>query len=180
MGCLAVLFALREEDVEKLRQVKRGDRAEYMHEKIEELFFDQYPEYTCELDKSWDAMHRMLTDGNLNFENQYPPLCNVIFGGEFLYGLLRRLSGEVVTLEAEEDEYMILKTPQQVAEIAEALPQKTREECRERYYRIDVQDYGFELVEDDFEYTWEYLQGSIEFWKRAAEEKRYVLFTVDR
>lgn len=34
MGCLAVLFALREEDVEKLRQVKRGDRAEYMHEKI--------------------------------------------------------------------------------------------------------------------------------------------------
>ena len=76
---------------------------------------------------------------------------------------LRRLSGEVVTLEAEEDEYMILKTPQQVAEIAEALPQKTREECRERYYRIDVQDYGFELDEDDFEYTWEYLQGSIEF-----------------
>ena len=64
-------------------------------------------------------MHRMLTDGNLNFENQYPPLCNVIFGGEFLYGLLRRLSGEVVTLEAEEDEYMILKTPQQVAEIAD-------------------------------------------------------------
>ena len=76
---------------------------------------------------------------------------------------MRRLSGEVVTLEAEEDEYMILKTPQQVAEIAEALPQKTREECRERYYRIDVQDYGFELDEDDFEYTWEYLQGSIEF-----------------
>ncbi len=42
-----------------------------MYEEIEDIFFDKYPEYTCELDKSWDAMHRMLTDGNLNFENEF-------------------------------------------------------------------------------------------------------------
>lgn len=180
MGCLAVLFALNEEDVEKLRLVKREERAEYMHEEIEEIFFDQYPEYTCELDKSWDAMHRMLTDGNLNFENKYPPLCNVIFGGEFLYGLVRESSGEVFTPQEEEDEYMILKTPEQVAEIARALPEKTKAECRQCYDRIDAEDYGFTPDEDDFEYTWEYLQYSLDFWKKAAEEKRYVLFTVDR
>ncbi len=73
MGCLAVLFALNEQDVEKLRSIDRKDRSAYMHEEIEELFFDSYPEYMCELDKAWDAMHRMLTDGNLNFENQFPP-----------------------------------------------------------------------------------------------------------
>lgn len=180
MGCLAVLFALNEQEVEQLRLVKRQDRSDYMHEEIEEVFFDDYPEYTCELDKSWDAMHRMLTDGNLNFENTFQPLCNVIFGGEFLYGLVRESSGEVITPETEGDEFMILKTPEQVAEIAKVLPGRTKAECRECYNKIDEDDYGFPLDDEDFEYTWEYLQESLAFWKKAAEEKRYVLFTVDR
>lgn len=64
MGCLAVLFALEEADVEKLRAVERKERAAYMHEEIEEVFFDTFSEYLCELDKSWDAMHRMLTEVN--------------------------------------------------------------------------------------------------------------------
>ena len=180
MGCLAVLFALDDRDVEKLRNVKREDRGGYMHEEIEEMFFERYPEYLCELDKSWDAMHRMLTDGNLDFENKFPPLCNVIFGGEFLYGLMRKPSGEVVIPDGEEDEYMILKTPKEVAEIAEVLPARTKEECRKCYDQIEEADYGMEPDEEDFEYTWEYLQYSLDFWKKAAEEKRYVLFTVDR
>lgn len=180
MSCLAVLFALDEQDVRKLRSVERRERSDYMHEEIEELFFDNHPKYTYELDKSWDAMHRMLTDGNLNFKNEFPPLCNVIFGGEFLYGLVREDSREVIVPEEEDDEYMILKTPEQVAEIAGALPQRTKEECRERYYMIDEEDYGFPPDEEDFEYTWEYLEDSIAFWKKAAEEGRYVLFTVDR
>ncbi len=180
MGCLAVLFALNEQDVEKLRAVERKERCDYMREEIEEVFFDEYPEYLCELDKSWDAMHRMLTDGNLNFENKFQPLCNVIFGGEFLYGLRRKVSGTVIIPRGEDDEYMILKTPEQVAEIAEALPRKTKEECRKCYDMIDEEDYGMQPDDEDFEYTWEYLQYSLDFWKKAAEEKRYVLFTVDR
>ena len=119
-----------------------------MHEEIEEVFFDDYPEYTCELDKSWDAMHRMLTDGNLNFENKFQPLCNVIFGGEFLYGLVREPSGEVITPQEEDDEFMILKTPEQVAEIAKILPERTKAECRECYDKIDEEDYGFALDDE--------------------------------
>jgi len=180
MGCLAVLFALNEQEVEKLLAVERSERADYMHEEIEEKFWDDFPEYVCELDKSWDAMHRMLTDGNLDFENTFQPLCNVIFGGEFVYGLTRQPSGEVIISEGEEDEYMILKTPEQVAEVAEELPKRTKEECRKCYDRIDPEDYGMQLDEEDFEYTWYYLQDSLNFWKKAAEEKRYVLFTVDR
>lgn len=180
MGCLAVLFALNEDDVKKLRAVERWERSGYMHEEIEEIFFDDYPEYTCELDKSWDAMHRMQTDGTLGFDNAFPPLGNVIFGGEFLYGLVREDSGEVIIPEEEDDEYMILKTPEQTAEIAEALSHITKEECRERYDRIDADDYGFPPDDEDFEYTWEYLQDSLDFWKKAAEDGRYVLFTVDR
>ena len=180
MGCLAVLFALNEQEVENLLAVKRSVRSEYMREEIEEEFWDEFPEYVCELDKSWDAMHRMLTDGNLNFENKFQPLCNVIFGGELVYGLTRQPSGEVIISEGEEDEYMILKTPEQVAEVAKELPQRTKEECRKCYDMIDPEDYGEQPDEEDFEYTWEYLQDSFDFWKRAAEEGRYVLFTVDR
>lgn len=180
MGCLAVLFALSEQEVQKLKSVERENRSGYLHEEIEEIFFEEYPEFTCELDKAWDPMHRMLTDGNLNFENKFPPLCNVIFGGEFLYGLVREASGEISRPETEDDEYMILKTPEQAEEIAKVLPNRTKEECRKCYYMIDEEDYGMPLDEEDFEYAWEYLQDSLDFWKKAAEEKRYVLFSVDR
>lgn len=179
MGCLAVLFALNEQEVEKLRSVPRKERAEYMHEEIEEIFFDKFPQYTQELDKSWDAMHRMLTDGNLSFENKCSPLCNVIFGGDPLYGITRE-SGEVVVPDEEDDEFMILKTPRQVEEVAEELSKLTRTACHEQYFRIDEEDYGYPLSEEDFEYTWEWLEISMDFWKNAAREKRYVLFTVDR
>lgn len=180
MGCLAVLFALNDQEVKNLLAIERNKRSDYMHEEIEEKFFDDFPEYLCELDKSWDAMHRMLTDGKLDFENKVPPLCNVIFGGEFIYGLMRQPSGDVVVSEGEEDEYMILKTPEQVDEIVKVLPKRTKEECRECYYMIDSEDYGMEPDEEDFEYTWEYLQESLDFWKTASKESRYVLFTVDR
>lgn len=180
MGCLAVLFALNEQETERFLAVERCERADYMHEVIEEEFWNDFPEYVCELDKSWDAMHRMLTNGSLDFENRFQPLCNVIFGGEFVYGLTRLPSGKVIISEGEEDEYMILKTPEQVALIAKELPKRTKEECRKCYDRIDPEDYGMQPDEEDFEYTWYYLQDSLDFWKKAAEDKRYVLFTVDR
>lgn len=124
-------------------------------------------------------MHRMLTDGNLDFENRFPPLCNVIFGGEPIYGLIHQ-DGEIEIPEEEEDAFMILKTPEQVNEIAMTLPKRTKEECRKCYDMIDADNYGEQPNEDDFEYTWEWLQESISFWLKAAEDKRYVLFTVDR
>lgn len=52
MSYLAVLFALNEQEVKNLLSVDRSERSKYMHEKIEETFFDDFPEYVCELDKS--------------------------------------------------------------------------------------------------------------------------------
>ena len=72
MGCLAVLFALNEQEIEAFRKVERTERSYYLHNELEENFWNDFPEYVCELDKSWDAMHRMLTDGNLNFLGLLP------------------------------------------------------------------------------------------------------------
>ena len=40
--------------------------------------------------------------------------------------------------------------------------------------------YGAPLSEADFAYTWEWFQSAHDFWLRAAEEGRYVLFTADQ
>ena len=60
MGCLAVLFALNEQELETFLNVERTERAYYMHNEIEENFWNDFPEYVCELDQSWDAMHLSL------------------------------------------------------------------------------------------------------------------------
>lgn len=34
--------------------------------------------------------------------------------------------------------------------------------------------------EEDFEYTWEWFQGVVGFYQRAAKAENYVLFTADQ
>ncbi|MCC8154338.1 MAG: YfbM family protein, partial [Tannerellaceae bacterium] len=139
---------------------------DYLQEEIEETYFDKYQERLAELDKSWDALHRCLTDGYLKTKPEHYPGSYVILGGEELYG--------------EEDYIMVLKTPAEVNEIAKFAGSVTEEYIKEKYYQIPVEDYGFELNEDDCGYTWEWFNASKEFWKKAASENRYVLFSVDQ
>ena len=179
MGCLAVLFALDEQQVLNLEAVPRQDRAYYMHEEIEEIFFDEYPEYTQELDKAWDAIHRTLNGGELDYNEDTQPLCYAVLAGKPLYGVEFE-NGEYITPEGEESDIITLKTPEQVARVAAELPKITEEQFREWYYNIDEDDYCYPISEEDFNYTWEWFSNSIPFWKRAAAEKKYVLFTVDQ
>lgn len=179
MGCLAVLFALDEQQVLNLEAVPRQDRAYYMHEEIEEIFFDEYPEYTQELDKAWDAMHRTLNGGELDYNEDTQPLCYAVLAGKPLYGVEFE-NGEYITPEGEDSDIITLKTPEQVARVAAELPKITEEQFREWYYKIDEEDYGYPMSEEDFNYTWEWFSDSINFWERAAAEKKYVLFTVDQ
>ena len=83
-------------------------------------------------------------------------------------------------LYTESDFIMTLKSPQQVRDVAAALPQITEEEFRRRYFAIDAESYGCPLTEEDFGYTWDWFQGVRDFWLRAATEDRYVLFTADQ
>lgn len=167
MSCLGVLFALDEIAVGKLKSFRSDeDRLNYLQEEIEEIFFDKYPDYVAELDKAWDALHRSLTDGNLEYTNGNFPLNHVVLGGEIIY-----TSGDYI---------MTLKTPEQVEKIADEITKVDISELRNRYNKIDTDSYGFPLTDDDFEYTWTWFEGSKEFWQLAATEKRYVLFTVDQ
>ncbi len=169
MSCLGVLFALDEIDSQRLRSFARKERVDFVSEVLEETYFEQSRQWVAELDKSWDAMHRALTDGELKFGNE-SPLALVILGGEVLYGDY-----------IEEDDYIITyKTPQMVKTAAQVLANMEQAAFRRRYFALDEATYGFPVDEQDFEYTWYYLDSSKDFWLRAAKANRSVIFTVDQ
>ncbi|MCC5918633.1 MAG: YfbM family protein [Cryomorphaceae bacterium] len=169
MACLGVLFSLDEKTVLKLISFKSDeDRLEFLQEDIEEAMMVNEPERFAELDNAWDGLHRSLTDGKFEWENGTFPLNHVILGGQKIY---------------QKDDYiMSLKTPKQVIKIAEAIEGISKKDLRNGYNQIPSDDevYAAFLSEEDFEYTWTWFKNSLEFWKKAASEKRFVLFTADQ
>lgn len=167
MSCLGVLFSLDEATVNKLKSISSDEeRLDYLQLEIEEKYFENHLDKVAELDKSWDVLHRSLTDGKLEWSNGTFPLNHVILGGELIYH--------------QSNYIMSLKNPEQVHEIALAIEIINEETLRKGYNCIEVSSYGFDLTDEDFEYTWAWFKSTKDFWKRAALENRYVLFTVDQ
>jgi hypothetical protein len=167
MSCLGVHFALTEQEATHLRSLPDDQsRLEHVHEVIEETYFEKHPDLKAESDKSWDAMHRALAEGQLNWASGEYPLNHTVLAGELLY--------------SESDYIISLKTPEQVHDIATALAGITEADFLRRYLAIDVTSYGFPLSDEDFRYTWEWFQGVRDLYARAAQEGRFILFTADQ
>lgn len=167
MSCLGVHFALTEAEVAQLRAfTNEAELLDHVVEDIEVTYFEHYREYLAQSDKAWDAMHRVLADGELTYSGGEYPLSHVVLGGEILY------SGD--------DYIMSLKTPDQVRDIAAALPAISEAEFRKRYDAIDPTEYGFPKSDVDFDYTWAWFQDVRTLYQRAATDGRYVLFTADQ
>src|SRR5689334_2722552 len=69
MGCRGVHLALDDSDVAAFRAIDPNERADYVMEVLEEKFFPGDKSRYQESDKAWDAMHRALTDGELDWHN---------------------------------------------------------------------------------------------------------------
>ncbi|MGW1997643.1 DUF1877 family protein [Embleya sp. NPDC001921] len=82
MGCRAVIFALEAEDAERL--LAAGDDGEVM-DLVEEIEERRDGDRLVDPDRSWDALHRCLTDGELAFGNGEYPLSHAILGGRLLH-----------------------------------------------------------------------------------------------
>ena len=167
MSCLGVHFALSEKEVAHLRSL--GDeqaRLEHLQEIIEEHYLKHEIQFAAESDKAWDAIHRVLADGQLTWDGGVYPLNHTVLAGELLY--------------TASDYIMSLKSPQQVRDIAAALPAITEAEFQRRYSAIDAKSYGRPLSVEDFRYTWDWFQDVRDLYVRAAEAGRFVLFTADQ
>jgi hypothetical protein len=75
---------------------------------------------------------------------------------------------------------VVLTTPDQVKEIAAALASVTEPWLRSRYFELPFPEYQGEKSEDDWEYTFSRFNGLTEFFSRAADKGRHVIFTVDQ
>jgi hypothetical protein len=166
MSCLGVHFALSPEDRERvLDTLEESSLIALIQEDLEERYLADR-EWAYETDKAWDAIHRCLTDGTLNIDGGSYPLKLCVLGGAHLYS---------------EDDYLVcMVDPSQVADVARDLGKITKADLREKYFRIDSSDYGLDLSEDDFEYTWANFEGLPAFFAKAADAGRAVLFTADQ
>jgi hypothetical protein len=165
MACRAVHFAITNDDLQALRDAGSDAKLiEVIQEVIEERW-EKSEGYVCETDKAWDAIHRCLTDGKLEFENGTDPLRLAILGGEQLH------SG---------DDYIVaLVTHDRLRSVADALAAVTPEFIRDRYVALP-DDYETEKSSEDCNYTWGWFSDLPESFDRAEKAGRHVIFTVDQ
>lgn len=162
MGNRAVLFAIENRDLKQLLSARLAGDNEVLQVVAQiEQHWDS--DWLQQLDKSWEAIHRCLTDGEFEFENGKYPLNLCILGGLQLYG--------------KEDYIVSLKSPQECNDIAQALQTIDEKWMAERYAKIAPNDY--DKSEEDFEYTWNWFSTLPAFYSKVAEAKRAVIFTVD-
>ncbi|MEV4140067.1 YfbM family protein [Dactylosporangium sp. NPDC049742] len=164
MGCRGVFFALTAAQDGALTATQDDAEVRAFVHAVEAAWDD---EWLCETDKAWDAMHRCLGDGTLDIGyRDGGPLPLTVLGGRHHH---------------EGEEYVVAHVlAADVAQIAEALRTVDETWLRDRYHRIDPDDYQGVLDDDDSEYTWSYLQDVRDFYQRAAVAGRSVIFTVDQ
>ena len=163
-----VLFAVTDDIANKLINLPVEKRVGYIEKDIEEMFFENDAEHTFELDKAWDTIHRVLTDGCLHWDNGEYPLSHAILGGDVLYGM-----------ESTDDYLIVLKTSDEVTDINDALKEITDADFKKGYALIDINDYEYRLGFEDMQYAAGYFEEMRSFWEKAARDNRAVIFTVD-
>jgi hypothetical protein len=130
-------------------------------------FTQSEPTWTNNSDKSWEALLRCFREVDSlpeAFEvERTDPLAQVFFGGRSVSGEFDY--GPIYMLEAEE-----------VITIAGALQRIDREWLVCRFERYGHGSYAMGQGEDDVEYLWHWLGECSRFFRRAADERRYVLF----
>ncbi|GIJ48998.1 hypothetical protein Val02_58840 [Virgisporangium aliadipatigenens] len=158
-----MFFALTAEQEAALSATREDDE---VRDFVEEIESGWDRDWLCETDKAWDAMHRCLSNGTLDIGFRDGPLPLTVLGGGHHY---------------EGEEYVVAHVlAADVVAVAAALDTVDEAWMRERYDRIDPEDYQGELGDEDFEYIWYWFGEVREFYKRAAGAGRAVIFTVDQ
>jgi len=165
MACRGVFFAVTQGQADALLAAHcRGDD-EAVRALVESIEEEWDEDNLAECDKAWDAMHRCLTDGELDDGNGPDPLNHVVLGPQQLH------EGE--------DTIVSFVPAEKVREVAKALKGVTEDWFRNQYRTIVPKDYAPEYGEDDLDYSWGWFAGVRELYARAAERGRAVIFTVN-
>jgi hypothetical protein len=157
-----VLFALTPEDTRELLALV-GDDAAVAGRLGSGLEAQLAGDDHAALDRSWDAIHRCLTDGELLCENGTFPLNRCILGGRPL-------------LSDDAEEIVVLTAADEVPAVSEALDGLSEDWFRTAYGSLDPADY-LEHGPDDLAATWDGFESARRLWRHAASSGRAVLFS---
>lgn len=163
MTARAVRFAPDGNDAERLLACQNDDELMQVVEEIEERWG---LERLCELNKSWDALHRCFTDGDLVFDNGDFPLAHVPLGG--------------VPLHEGADYSVCCVTVEQVRDVAAALEPLGGQWLRDRFATLTFDAYQGTGDTEDIAYTQAFLPGLKNFYRTAAQNSQAAIFTVDQ
>lgn len=162
MGSRGVFFALTGEQLTALLAAEDDDDRRQVLADVEEAWDT---EHLAECDKSWDALHRALGDGTLTPGAGAYPLDHCVLGP--------------VQLLDDEDDVVSLVTPAAVVDVARALEALTEEGFARLYRTVVPPDYAPEYGDEDLGYSWDWFQEIRELYRRAAQEGRAVVFSVN-
>jgi hypothetical protein len=112
---------------------------------------------------AWNAIHRCLTEGELDPAGGEFPLNHAVLGGKELH---------------KGDDYAaVLIRPDMTRFIADALEEVTEEDFRAKFMALNSQSYGEPINDKEFIKVWLALQNLKVFFEAAAENLEAVVFT---
>jgi hypothetical protein len=152
---LGVHFALTPAQLQALRAAE-GEEEVMQEVHALEQAWDEHALY--ESHKAWDPLHRVLSDGGV--------LEHTVLGG-------RRL------LPAGRGYTVVLVLPDDVRSVAAGLLALSAEWFAGRFRQLGAEGYAGAHDEETLRDCWRHLCGLRDFYVRAAEQHRAVLFTVD-
>jgi hypothetical protein len=183
MAYAGFLWALDQAFVDRLTASSDDELIAVVQRELYENYYSNHKDLFVWIDKPWDIIHCILTDGTPQWEeggDEYYPLDHLILGGQWLYEVDNRDKKPGWSSEpgAQEGYFIVLKTPQQVSDVAQAIASITLSMFEGRFSRIDPAYLG---VNGDLwlEWAWVRFEEVREFWLRTATSGRHILLTVD-
>jgi len=116
-----------------------------------------------DLGTAWDAIHRCLTEGELDPAGGDFPLNHAVLGGKQLH------KGA--------DSTAVLVRPDMTRFIADALEELTEDDFRKKFFALNPQSYQQPIDEKHFMKTWIALLTLKDFYLATAENMEAVVFT---
>src|SRR5579872_1090842 len=166
MPCRGIFYAVTPEEAESILALVGNDSA--LADAVHNLYTPerQRAHFLAGIDKSWDAMHRCLTDGTLrDIGKGTTPLSWCVLGTKNLH------AGK---------EYIICYlTPEQVGEVEDAIDEMDVPAFVARYRKLQSAGYGGQYGDEDFQYTWDYFTNVRNLYEKAADANRAMIFIVD-
>lgn len=163
MAARGIHFAITPERVEALLGAADGDALAALLLQLE----DEWDEDNlAQSDTAWDAIHRALSDGQLEVGGGEYPLNHCILGPRQLCD-----DGQLI---------VSLVMPDEVKDLARALGPLDSEWLRARYDAVVPQSYSREYGAEDRDYTAEWFENVRELFLTAARRGQAVVFTLTR